>query len=88
MRWLQQGKSEDKTAIDNVLIISIHVISGLSQTSTSGGAGSSQETNQQLSDTVIIAIRMVQTAIGLAIGLFAAAACVYPFGKRGYLFAF
>lgn len=30
----------------------------------------------------------VQTAIGLAIGLFAAAVVIYPFGKRGYIFAF
>jgi hypothetical protein len=32
---------------------------------------------------------MVQVGIGLAIGLFAAALVVYPFGKKGrYIFSF
>lgn len=37
---------------------------------------------------VLIGVYRIQTAIGLAIGLFAAAVVVYPFGKRGYIFAF
>jgi hypothetical protein len=37
---------------------------------------------------VHLGIYRIQTAIGLAIGLFAAAVVVYPFGKRGYIFAF
>lgn len=59
---------------------------GLAQ--SSDDSSSSSSSSDSLSSTVIIAIRMVQTAIGLAIGLFAAAVVVYPFGKRGYIFSF
>lgn len=59
-------------------------ISSSSSSSTTSVAG----TDQSISSTVVIAIRMIQTAIGLAIGLFAAALVVYPFGKKGYVFAF
>lgn len=56
--------------------------------SPSGGGDSMIGTSADISSTVVIAIRMVQTAVGLAVGLFAAALAVYPFGKGGYVFSF
>lgn len=70
---------------------SIAAAGGLSISSSSSSSASTTSvagTDQSISSTVIIAIRMIQTAIGLAIGLFAAALAVYPFGKKGYVFAF
>lgn len=53
-------------------------------------ASDSDDSNQQgINAAVVISIRMVQVGIGLAIGLFAAALVVYPFGKRGrYIFSY
>lgn len=54
-------------------------------------ASSDSDDNQQqgINAAVVISIRMVQVGIGLAIGLFAAALAVYPFGKRGrYIFSY
>jgi hypothetical protein len=45
--------------------------------------------NSSINSSVIVSIRMVQTGIGLCIGLFVASLIVYPFGKRGkYIFSF
>ncbi|WVR08358.1 hypothetical protein IAU60_005413 [Kwoniella sp. DSM 27419] len=53
--------------------------------SNAGGSSSSTEINA----AVVVSIRMVQVGIGLAIGLFAAALVVYPFGKkRRYIFSY
>lgn len=53
--------------------------------STDSGDGNQQGINT----AVVISIRMVQVGIGLAIGLFAAALVIYPFGKRGrYIFSY
>ncbi|OCF40184.1 hypothetical protein I317_06009 [Kwoniella heveanensis CBS 569] len=50
----------------------------------SGGSSSSE-----INAAVVVSIRMVQVGIGLAIGLFAAAAVIYPFGKkRRYIFSY
>ncbi|WWC93162.1 uncharacterized protein L201_008130 [Kwoniella dendrophila CBS 6074] len=60
--------------------------SGSSEDSSSGSSGSSSE---DINAAVIVSIRMVQVGIGLAIGLFAAALVIYPFGKkRRYIFSY
>ncbi|WRT69351.1 uncharacterized protein IL334_006335 [Kwoniella shivajii] len=59
--------------------------SGTSSSSDSSGSESSEDINA----AVVVSIRMVQVGIGLAIGLFAAALVVYPFGKkRRYIFSY
>lgn len=50
---------------------------------------SSSDSSTSISNAVLIAIRMVQTAIGLAVGLYAASLVAYPFGKsKGFSFTF
>ncbi|WVW86552.1 hypothetical protein I302_108602 [Kwoniella bestiolae CBS 10118] len=65
--------------------------SGSSGDSSSGSAGSEStgSSSMEINAAVIVSIRMVQVGIGLAIGLFAAALVIYPFGKkRRYIFSY
>ncbi|WWD16285.1 hypothetical protein CI109_100711 [Kwoniella shandongensis] len=64
-------------------------LSASADTSSSNSASGSGSDTQQINTAVIVSIRMVQVGIGLAIGLFAAALVVYPFGKKGrYIFSY
>ncbi|WWC95229.1 hypothetical protein V866_002087 [Kwoniella sp. B9012] len=65
--------------------------SGSNGDSSSGSSASSStgSSSQDINAAVIVSIRMVQVGIGLAIGLFAAALVIYPFGKkRRYIFSY
>jgi uncharacterized membrane protein YjjB (DUF3815 family) len=56
-----------------------------------GGLSADSDTDnpQGINTAVLVSIRMIQVGIGLAIGLFAAALVVYPFGKGGrYIFSY
>lgn len=56
-----------------------------------GGLSADSDTDnpQGINTAVLVSIRMIQVGIGLAIGLFAAALVIYPFGKGGrYIFSY
>ncbi|KAL7419421.1 pheromone-regulated protein prm10 [Cryptotrichosporon argae] len=63
--------------------------SSSSSSSSDSSSSSSSDDSAQINTAVLVSIRMIQVGIGLAIGLFAAALVVYPFGKRNrYIFSY
>ncbi|WWC73372.1 uncharacterized protein I206_107339 [Kwoniella pini CBS 10737] len=88
------GGSAFPSMVVGILLIVPNAIAAAGGLSSSGSSedsssDSSSASGDEINAAVIVSIRMVQVGIGLAIGLFAAALVIYPFGKkRRYIFSY
>ncbi|WVQ96347.1 hypothetical protein IAU59_003452 [Kwoniella sp. CBS 9459] len=92
------GGSAFPSMVVGILLLVPNAIAAAGGLSASSSGSSSQDdasnvsgssSSSEINAAVVVSIRMVQVGIGLAIGLFAAAAVVYPFGKkRRYIFSY
>nr|XP_018260617.1 uncharacterized protein I303_07543 [Kwoniella dejecticola CBS 10117]OBR82775.1 hypothetical protein I303_07543 [Kwoniella dejecticola CBS 10117] len=88
------GGSAFPSMVVGILLIvpnAIAAAGGLSSSDSSedSSSDSGSSSGESINAAVIVSIRMVQVGIGLAIGLFAAALVIYPFGKkRRYIFSY